>query len=107
MDRRLRKILKKFGKEKLQYRKDNLVSIYDDWRITYLKDDSEGLVKRRVLYTDGETDEEIYNWLWENVAVEIRSQYDCTGQLFTEWFTVVHIKGTDRVIVIHRMGLDV
>ena len=105
LNKRYRKLFSKLLRR--DGRPDRLVSPFDNWRITY-NDDGESWVERRVFTSDeDETDEDIYNWCWEELAVRIYSPWDCTGQAFTTGFSVVRIKGTNKVMVLHHMALDI
>ena len=99
----LRRLLKKVGTRKGH---DPLVSPFDEHRITYTEDD--GCVDRFVIINDEAWDDyEVENWLYENFAQRITVPWDCSGQWFTVGFHLAHIKGTDEIIVLHNLALDI
>lgn len=52
------------------------------------------------------SDEEIKEYIDEEMWVNIYSPYDCTGKLFTQWITF-HRNPCGSVSFVHSMGLDV
>ena len=52
------------------------------------------------------TDEEINEWIGENMFVRIFSDYDCTGRPFTTGITW-HRNPCGLISYVHRMALDV
>lgn len=52
------------------------------------------------------SDEEIEEYLNEEMWINIYSPYDCTGKLFTQWITF-HRNPCGAVSFVHSMGLDV
>lgn len=104
-ERILRKCLKKAFK---QDGRDPLSPLDSGWRTVYYRDDyADGWVEKTLLHSDGESPEEIYEWLWEEFGQKIYSMYDCTGKAFTYDFKLVPIKGTTDYIVLHYLGLDI
>jgi hypothetical protein len=55
---------------------------------------------------DSLTDAEIADWLSEFMAVGVRSDYDCSGQSFTQWIHW-HRNPNGSVSFVHQMGIDV
>jgi len=103
--KKLKRILKKIGTRKSH---DPLVSPFEDTRITYDRDDCEGCTERFVITNyDNESDHDIIDWLWDEYAYRISVPWDCSGQWFTVGFRLAHIKGTNKIIVLHYVGLDV
>lgn len=103
MEQRLRRVLKKVGTRKGV---DPLVSPFDERRITYT--DDEGCIERFVVINDDNwSDSEVEDWLYENFAERVSVPWDCSGQWFTAGFHLAHIKGTDEIIVLHYLGLDI
>lgn len=80
-------------------------SISEDWR-TLIVNDGEGGVDYIIFQDDGESDEEIQEYVDEEVGyAPINSPYDCTGRPFT-WDK--HWKRTPAgIVVIHRWAIDV
>ena len=77
----------------------------DEWR--YRNDESgEYGIEYAIIQYEGQTREEIEDWLEENVAYPpICEPYDCTGKRFT---CHIHWSITPAgVVVIHHWGLDV
>ena len=53
-----------------------------------------------------ETKEEAEEYMEENEKIEMRpSQWDCTGQAFTDWYKVFNTNGSWRAY--HSVGFDV
>lgn len=52
------------------------------------------------------SDEEIQEWIDNNMWEEIRSPYDCTGKRFSYWIHF-HRNPCGRISYVHRMGVDV
>lgn len=52
------------------------------------------------------TDEEIQEYVDENIVMQIRSPYDCTGQQFTMWFQW-HRNPCGLISYQHQIGIDV
>ena len=104
LDKKLRRILKHYGTRKGH---DPLVSPFEATRVTYT-DDGEGCIERFVVTNyDNESDEALIDWLYDEYACRVTVPWDCSGQWFTEGFDLAHINGTNKVMVLHRLGLDV
>ena len=52
------------------------------------------------------SDAEIEAWIDEEMVMEIRSPYDCTGKQFTKWIDW-HRNPSGMISFIHRIGIDV
>lgn len=82
-------------------------SLMEEPRCAYKNDEFDsdlieyGFLSHRTDLTDEEIEE-----LKEGMRLVIRSPYDCTGKLFTEWITV-HKNPSGLVSYVHHMGLDV
>lgn len=83
-------------------------SLMDEERIGNASEDGEGfteygfLPEKLGVYSD----EEIQEWIDENMWEEIRSPYDCTGKRFSRWINF-HRNPCGRISYVHRMGIDV
>ena len=77
----------------------------EEWRYRY-SEDGESACQYAIFEDCGKTDEEIEEWLNEDVAFPpIYSQYDCTGKPVTYG---IHWKRTPvGIVVIHRWTLDI
>lgn len=108
LDKKIKRAFKKIFTRKSH---DPLTSIFEgDTRIVYINDDfGDHTCVEKFIITDDEAwdDKTIRDWLWDNFAERISSPYDCTGEWFTMRFHLVRIKGTDDIIVLHYLGLDV
>lgn len=80
-------------------------SISDEWR-HWINDDGEHGVDYTFVKDNGETDEEIQDYIESEVGYPpIHSSYDCTGKRFT---TFVHWRRTPGgIALIHHWALDV
>jgi len=89
---------------------DNMVdplekSLADEWRHR-CREDGEGGVDYALIQDNGETDEEIEDFVRYEVGYpEIYSQWDCTGRPFTVSIDWHRNNGT--ISLIHRWALDV
>lgn len=66
----------------------------------------DGFIVRIVLPEWVETREEAEYWFEENERRECRpSMYDCTGDMFTSWYSLFFING--RWVAYHSVGVDI
>ena len=55
---------------------------------------------------DSYTEDEVQEWfMWNRYMTAVPSQYDCTGQRFTNWFKLTRRRG--HWFVYHSIGRDV
>ena len=83
-------------------------SLKDEERIGCASEDGESFYEYGFLpeYLIKYPDEEIAEWIDENMREEIRSPYDCTGLRFTHWVHF-HRNPCGLISYVHSLGIDV
>lgn len=99
-------------REKQKIRKDSRTHfdklsapLSEKWRTRYDKD-GESAIDYRIIPDNGQTDEEIRDYILEEVGhPPICSPYDCTGKPFMMW---THFARTPSgIVLIHSWGIDI
>lgn len=85
-----------------------ICSLMNEERIGNANEDGEGFTEYGFLpdKLSVYSDEEVQEWIDENMWEEIRSPYDCTGKRFSYWIHF-HRNPCGRISYVHRMGIDV
>lgn len=100
-----------FFNELLKERKHKIRHEYKVWLIeqeykTIVQHDNEGCVEKLRFKDSGETLEEFTEFFKEYHYIRyIDKGYDCTGQLFTSWYSIFKVNG--NWIVYHSIQMDV
>ena len=89
-------------KRRIRHINQKVVDSLDANRV--IKDDGDSVVYREVLSaTTMDAAEREFEDYHRKTCIP--SIYDCTGQLFTEWYRIFHING--RYVLYHSIGMDV
>ncbi len=108
---RLIKEVSPFFEPILEERKRKIRHEYKVWLIeqeykTIVRHDNEGCVEKLRFKDSGETLEEFTEFFKEHHYIRyIDRGYDCTGQLFTSWYSIFKVNG--NWIVYHSIQMDV
>ena len=100
-----------FFNELLKERKRKIRHEYKMWLIeqgykTIVRYDNEGCVEKLRYKDEGETLEEFTEFFKKYHYIRyIDRGYDCTGQLFTSWYSIFKVNG--NWIVYHSIQMDV
>ena len=98
LKRRYRKEAKKYYDPLARSMRDGV------WRAYYSEDNPDSWTEYTIMPDNGITDEEMKE-LVDDMWIEIRSMYDCTGKAFTQ---NIHWARTPAgIVLVHRKGIDV